>query len=388
MKTENKLAREPLFHVVKRDNLKIKTKIGIYAAAIIGGLFLCGIICTIAGDDGNPFSFFGSLLTGTFGSQRKFWVFLRTAFLLIGVSMALLPAFKMKFWNLGANGQILIGGLATIACMHYMGGKAPDGVIILCMVVSSIVAGAIWAVIPAICKAYFNTNESLFTLMMNYIAQGLVTFFIAKWVTSGSGVLKPIEYGNLPEIGNAHLLTILVCALIFGFVFLYVKFSKHGYETAVVGDSQPTAKYIGINVKKVIIRTLIMSGAICGIIGLLLTGAISHTIGKDTANNMGFTAIMTTWLANCNPLFAVGTCFLVAFITKGMEQVRMDFAFTNDSIANLIIGIVYFFIIACEFFVRYKVIFRKKSDGDKIDKQPTVTETNETASIKTAKEAK
>ena len=388
MKTENKSAREPLFHVVKRDNLNIKTKIGIYAAAIIGGLFLCGIICTIAGEDGNPFSFFGSLFTGTFGSKRKFWVFLRTTFLLIGVSMALLPAFKMKFWNLGANGQILVGGLATIACMHYMGGKAPDGVIILCMVVSSILAGALWAVIPAICKAYFNTNESLFTLMMNYIAQGLVTFFIAKWVSSGSGVLKPIEYGNLPEIGNAHLLTILVCAAIFGFVFLYVKFSKHGYETAVVGDSQPTAKYIGINVKKVIIRTLIMSGAICGIIGLLLTGAISHTIGKDTANNMGFTAIMTTWLANCNPLFVVGTCLLVTFITKGMEQVRMDFAFTNDSIANLIIGIIYFFIIACAFFIKYKVVFRKKATADKTDGNPLSKEETTAADETPAKEAK
>lgn len=388
MKTENKVAREPLFHVVKRDNLSIKAKIGIYAAAIVVGLFLCGIICTAAGEDGNPFSFFGSLFTGAFGSQRKFWVFLRTTFLLIGVSMALLPAFKMKFWNLGANGQILIGGLATIACMHYMGGKAPDGVIILCMVVSSILAGAVWAVIPAICKAYFNTNESLFTLMMNYIAQGLVTFFIAKWVTSGSGVLKPIEYGNLPEIGNPHLLTIIVCAAIFGFVFLYIKFSKHGYETAVVGDSQPTAKYIGINVKKVIIRTLILSGAICGIIGLLLTGAISHTIGKDTANNMGFTAIMTTWLANCNPLFVLGTCFLVAFITKGMEQVRMDFAFTNDSIANLIIGIVYFFIIACAFFIKYKVVFRKKATDDKPSGNALSKKETTAADETTAKEAK
>ena len=374
MKTEHITAHEPLFHVVKRDNLSIRYKICIYAAAIIVGLFLCGIICSVAGEDGDPFSFFGSLFTGAFGSERKFWVFLRTALLLVGVSMALLPSFKMKFWNLGANGQILIGGLATIACMHYMGGKVPDGVIVLCMIASSVLAGAIWAVIPAICKAFFNTNESLFTLIMNYIAQGLVTFFIAKWVTSGSGVLNPIEYGNLPQIYNSHLLTILVCADIFVFVFLYIKFSKHGYETAVVGDSQPTAKYIGINVKKVIIRTLIMSGAICGIIGLLLTGAISHTIGKDTADNMGFTAIMTTWLANCNPLLVLGTCFLVAFITKGMEQVRMDFAFKNDSIANLIIGIVYFFIIACEFFVRYKVVFRKKANKNKIPEQPASAE--------------
>lgn len=370
MKTENKAAREPLFHVVKRDNLKIKTKIGIYAAAIIGGLFLCGIICAIAGD-GNPFSFFGSLIVGAFDSGDNVLYFLRTAFLLIGVSMALLPAFKMKFWNLGANGQILIGGLATIMCMHFMGGKVPDGVIILCMIVSSILAGAIWAVIPAICKAYFNTNESLFTLMMNYIAQGLVAAFVAYCVTdSSSGTIKNLTlpeqvYGNLPELGNEYTLTILVCALIFGLMFIYTRYSKKGYETAVVGDSQPTAKYIGINVKKVIIRTLIISGAICGIVGLLLTGNYPHSINEGTAENMGFTAIMTTWLADCNPLFIIAACCFVAFITNGMEQVCEDFGFLNDSVSNLIIGIIYFFIIACAFFIKYKVLFRKKSNGTK-----------------------
>ena len=273
--------------------------------------------------------------------------------------MAIVPAFKMKFWNLGANGQVLIGGLATISCMYYLGGKMNDGLVILFMVISSIVAGAIWAVIPALCKAFFNTNESLLTLMMNYIAQGLVTFFVAVWVKSGSGNLQPIPYGNIPQIGNPYLLTIIVGALITLFMWIYLKFSKHGYELSVVGDSPNTARYIGINVKKVIIRTLCLSGAICGIVGLMLTGAMSHTIGTNTVQNMGFTAIMTTWLANCNPLMMIFTCALVIFVSSGMQQVRMDFALTNDSTANVVIGLVYFFIIACAFFIQYKVVFRK-----------------------------
>ena len=161
-----------------------------------------------------------------------------------------------------------------------------------------------------------------------------------------------------------YLLIILVGALITAFMTIYLKYSKHGYELAVVGDSQNTARYIGINVKKVIIRTLVLSGAICGLVGLLLTSAMSHTIGVNTVNNMGFTAIMTTWLANCNPLMIIGSCALVAFVTKGMEQVRMDFGMTNDSIANLIIGVVYFFIIACAFFTQYKIIFKKKKSAD------------------------
>lgn len=359
-RVNDKKIKEPLFHVAKRDEITFWKKFAIYAVSIVLSLFLGGVICTIASEgEGDPFSFFLSLFSGIFGSSRKIWYFLQQTALLIGVSMAIVPAFKMKFWNLGANGQVLIGGLATISCMYYLGGKMSDGLVILFMVISSIVAGAIWAVIPALCKAFFNTNESLLTLMMNYIAQGLVTFFVAVWVKSGSGNLQPIPYGNIPQIGNPYLLTIIVGALITLFMWIYLKFSKHGYELSVVGDSPNTARYIGINVKKVIIRTLCLSGGICGIVGLMLTGAMSHTIGTNTVQNMGFTAIMTTWLANCNPLMMIFTCALVMFVSSGMQQVRMDFALTNDSTANVVIGLVYFFIIACAFFIQYKVVFKK-----------------------------
>ncbi len=355
-----KSAREPLFHVVKRDGLKTKFVVMIYAIAIVASLLLGGIITSLA-SKGDPFSFFLSLVDGCFGTERKIWVFLQQMALLISVSMALVPAFKMKFWNLGGNGQILIGGLAAIACMFYMGGKVEDGVIILVAVIASALAGAIWAVIPALCKAFFNTNESLLTLMLNYIASGLVTFFLAVWVKSGSGVLEPIKYGNLPNLFNPYLLIVLFGVIITVIMFVYLRFSKQGYELSVVGDSPNTARYIGINVKMVVIRTMILSGAICGLVGLLLTSGMSHTIGVKTAQNMGFTAIMTTWLGNCNPLMILATCGLVTFVTKGMEQVRMDFGLTNDSIANLIIGLVYFFIIACAFFIQYKVVFNVKS---------------------------
>ena len=195
--------REPLFHIAKRDNLKTRYVILIYAIAIRGSLFLGGIICSLV-SRGDPFSFFGSLIEGCFGTERKIWLFLQELALILTVSMALVPAFKMKFWNLGANGQILMGGLASVACMYYMGGKVDDTIIIICSIVASILVGAIWAVIPAICKAIWNTNESLLTLMLNYIASGLVTYFIALWVKSGSGVLQPIKYGNLPEIINPY----------------------------------------------------------------------------------------------------------------------------------------------------------------------------------------
>ena len=321
-------------------------------------LILSAIICSLFSSK-TPIDFFTSLFDGALGSERRTWLLMQDTALLLGVAVALVPAFKMKFWNLGGNGQILVGCLAAIACMFYLGGKIPDPLLILIMTVASILAGAIWGVLPAIFKAFFDTNESLFTLMLNYIAAGLVSMFITIWVKSGSGKLQPISWGNFPDLGNKYLLTIVVFFVLAALMYVYLKYTKHGYEISVVGDSPNTAKYIGIDVKRVIIRTMILSGALAGIVGLFLAGGINHTISTASANNMGFTAILATWLAAFNPLVMMGTCFFIIFISKGMVEVRGDFKFTNDSVANIVIGLVYFCVIACSFFITYRVVFRK-----------------------------
>lgn len=359
-----KTSGEPLFHVSKRQEItKLKATLYTLAAValslILGALF-CGLV-----SGNNPVFFFTYLIEGVFKTPRRFWTALRDMALLLGVAMALLPAFKMKFWNLGGNGQILMGALATIICMRFLGGKIPDGWVNLLMIITSIAAGIIWALIPAIFKAFFKTNESLFTLMMNYIAVGLVSYFITKYSNSGSNTILPIEQGNLPVIGNEYLLTIIVVALITAFMIIYFKFSKHGYEVSVVGESENTARYIGINVKKVVLRTMALSGAVCGIIGMLIIGSIDKTITTSSANNMGFTAIMVAWLANLNPITMIIAALFITFVDKGMSTVRMKFGLTNIATTNIVLGFIYFFVIACQFFITYKVIFTKKGKKDK-----------------------
>lgn len=358
---QDQIKKEPLLRLVKRDALSPGKIVLIYAIAIVASLLLSAIICSLFSSK-SPLAFFASLFNGALGSSRRIWLLLQDTALLLGVAVALVPAFKMKFWNLGGNGQILVGCLAAISCMFYLGGKLPDAVLILIMAVASVTAGAVWGLLPAIFKAYFGTNESLFTLMLNYIAAGLVSMFITIWVKSGSGVLEPLKSGNFPDLfGNKYLLTVLVFFILAALMYVYLNYTKHGYEIAVVGDSPNTAKYIGIDVGRVIIRTMILSGALAGVVGLFLAGGIHHTISTASANNMGFTAIMATWLAAFNPLVMMGTCFFIIFISKGMVEVRGDFGFTNDSIANIVIGLVYFCVIACSFFITYRVVFRKAS---------------------------
>lgn len=357
-----KSVREPLFHVVKRDALPAWKALLIRLGAILIGMAVCSILFAVTMKV-NPFGFFASLFNGCFGTERRIWILLQNTALLLLVSLALVPAFRMKFWNLGGNGQILMGCLATTACMHYLGGKWPDAVVMILMIVSGILAGMVWALLPAVFKAFFKTNESLFTLMMNYIAAGLVSWCLTIWVKSGSGTLPPIEDANLPQIGNPYLLTIFVAVLLTALMYVYLRFSKQGYEISVVGESENTARYVGINVRKVVLRTLAISGAICGLTGLLLSGAINHTVTSSMDNNMGFTAIMAAWLGKFNPLIIVATSFFIIFLNRGVAQVNTDFGLTNSALSEVVIGLVYFFVIGCEFFIQYKIRLRSEKDG-------------------------
>lgn len=364
-----KTVREPLFQVSKRGTIPLWQAIVIRAGAIVGSLLLIGCIFgAVVGV--NPFAVLREMFNGTFGNKNRIWNLLRETGLLLLVGLALVPAFKMKFWNLGGNGQILVGALATAMVMRSQLAVDNPGLANIVMVLAAVLAGAIWAVIPAIFKALFKTNESLFTLMMNYIAAGLVSFFVYKWVWPETS-LGNIPTGHLPTIIEGSktvtksFLTIL-CAVVFTVaMYFYIKNSKHGYEVSVVGESEKTAKYAGMNVKKVLIRTLVLSGAICGVVGLLLVGSVNFTLTSTIEANMGFTAIMATWLGKFNPFIMMATSLLIIFMSRGMSFASTYFDLSNDSIANVLVAFMYFIIIACEFFILYKVKINKRKKVEK-----------------------
>lgn len=368
MKNKSK-AREPLFHIVKRDSLPWYTSWLIRLAAVALALIVCAVLTMFLTHE-NPISVYSTMIKGAFGSSRRIWNLLQGIAILLCVSLAVTPAFKMRFWNIGAEGQVLIGGLATAACMILLGDKVPNALLIIIMIAASMIAGAIWAVIPAVFKARFDTNETLFTLMMNYVGIQLVSYFVTVWeVPKGSGKIGIINQsthaGWLPTIGEYdYLLNIIVVALLTVFMYVYLKYSKHGYELSVVGESENTARYIGINVKKVIIRTMLLSGAICGIAGLLLVGGTNHTITTTTADNRGFTAIMVSWLAKFNPLYMILTSFLIVFLQKGANEISTVFRL-NQSFSDIITGIILFFIIGSEFFINYQLKFHHSHKEEK-----------------------
>lgn len=358
--------REPLIHIVKRNRIPFAKAWMIRIGAITLALVVCGIVSFFVTRE-NPLRIYSVMIEGTFGTERRLWGTMQNLAMLLCVSIGVTPAFRMRFWNIGGEGQVLIGGLACAACMIYFGNAMPNWLLLIVMVIASIVAGAVWAFLPAIFRANWNTNETLFTLMMNYIAIQLVSFFTYKWsVPKGSGQVGVINRtshaGWLPVIaGKSHLLNILIVLLITIVMYVYLWYSKHGYEISVVGESENTARYIGLSVKKVILRTMLISGAICGIAGFLLVAGTDHTISRETAAGRGFTAIMVSWLAKFNPITMILTSFLIAFLEKGATEISTTFGL-NESFSDIITGIIIFFIIGSEFFIQYSIRFREKED--------------------------
>ena len=354
--------KQSLFHISKRDALPWYQRVLIRGGAILLALIVCALVTMLLTGE-NPISIYGTIFYGAFGTARKSWVTFQNLAVLLGISLAVTPAFKMRFWNIGAEGQVLIGCLATAACMIVLGDKLPSGVLILVMLAAALAAGALWGFLPSFFKAKWNTNETLFTLMMNYIATQLAAFFIIIWeVPKGAGKIGIInqnsEAGWLPVIGGKqYLLTILVVAVMTILMYIYLTYSKHGYEIAVVGESQRTASYAGIKVERVIIRTMVLSGAVCGLMGLLLTAGTDHTLTTTIVGGRGFTAVMVSWLAKFNPIVMVFTSLLLVVLSRGASEISSVFSL-NHSFADILTGIILFFIIGSEFFLTYKVSLR------------------------------
>ncbi len=350
-------------HIVKRDELPWWKSWLIRVVSVILALIVCGFV-TVSLTDLNPIEMYITMVEGAIGTSRLTWNLFQNTAILLCVALAVTPAFKMKFWNIGAEGQILIGGFATAACMIFLEGKISEPLLIPLMLVLSIIAGAIWGLVPAYFKTRFNSNETLFTLMMNYVAIQIVAYYTLEWsMPKGSGTPRTLDYGQLPVLfGQKYLVNILVVALLTVLVYIYLKYSKQGYEISVVGESEKTARYIGINVKKVVLRTMAISGALCGVAGFLLVAGTDHSLKSDTSGGRGFTAIMVSWLAKFNPIFMILTSLLIVFLQKGASKISEVYRL-NSSFADIITGIIIFFIIGSEFFINYKIKLNKKEEN-------------------------
>ncbi len=356
--------QEPLVRIAKRDDIAGGKAWAIRVAAILLAICVGGLIVLAMGH--NPVSVYADMFKGALGSRTGLRETVKITVPLLGCALAIAPAFKMKFWNIGAEGQLLAGAIAASYFALFWADKLPGPLLLVVMFLAAAVAGAFWGLIPAVFKARWGTNETLFTLMLNYIALGIEQYFQnGPWKdTKGTGFPIIAQFSQkawLPKVLGVHAGWIVVLVFVV-LMFLYLKYAKQGYEIAVVGESQPTARYAGMNVGKIIVRTMCLSGAIAGVMGFLVVSGADHTLNANTAGGVGFTAITVAWLAKLNPIIMVFIAFFLAILTKGAGTLNTNYHIPA-SVADVLTGIILFAMLGCEFFINYRLIFRGKGEA-------------------------
>ena len=364
--------REPLVRVVKRDRIHPLLKVAFYLLAILFALTVGGVLLFAIGV--NPLVLYKDMFTiGMLGSRFAYKSVegLLTIFVpLLITSLALSLSFKMRFWNIGGEGQFIIGALAAATVALKFGNSMPSFPLLVLMFVASMLCAGLYGGIVALLNVRFRTNETLLTLMLNYIALYLLRFFgetQAPWnfYLSDESV-RPV-FQKFPEaafmptisIGKFSLnISFIFAILICVGVYFYLKKTKQGYEISVVGDSANTARYAGMNVPKIIVRTMFLSAALIGLAGgFYVSGA--KVLSTSVTNNVGWTGIIVAWLAKLNTFAIFGVALLISIMQYGAQAASTQFPIIDSNFADLLQGIILFFVLAADFFIRFKLVFRK-----------------------------
>lgn len=350
--------KSPLIRLAKRTSIPKTSAWLIRLGSIILALLLGCIAIALTGN--NPIKAYGTMISGALGSKVYIQQTVKKAVPLLGCALAIAPCFKMRFWNIGAEGQITAGALAATFIVRCFTGKLPSLPLLLLMALSAMLLGGIWGLIPGFFKAKWNTNETLFTLMMNYIIIGVVAWLQAgPWEAQQGRIAQFDASAQLPKVLGVHCgwIIVLVLAIL---IHIYMRHTKQGYEIAVIGDSMRTAQYAGMNVGRIMMRTMFLSGAISGLVGFIVAAGANHTLAKEIAGGVGFTSITVAWLSQLNAFAMIAISMMLGILTKGADTLQTAMNIPA-AISDIIIGLLLFCMLGCEFFINYRLILRRKS---------------------------
>lgn len=378
---------EPLIRIVKRNGLKKRYIALLYAVSVIIALGIGALLLVFL--EANPGEYYTKMFTlGTIGNKfayLQFENYIKEFIPLLITSLALSLAFKMKFWNIGGEGQFLLGALAGASVAFLMPASTNQFVTIILMTLAGAVVGGLIGLLTSVLNVKFGTDETLFTLMLNYIALYIITFFgetKAGWNIFLKTDSERPQFAKIPEngrmfkisLGNFSLdISFIFAVLLVVFIFIYLTRTKHGYEISVVGDSVNTARYSGMKVNKIICRTMILSAALIGAAGALRVSSV-ESLSTSITNDVGWTGIIVAWLAKLNPIGIVIVTALITVLQCGCVTASVSANNVDSHFADLLQGIILFIILAADFFIRFKIVIRKsnKSKKDNTNKEETV----------------
>ncbi len=360
--------------IVKRSNCPLLTRCYLYVGAVVIALLLGAALLGILGV--NPIAYYTRMFTmGTIGNKiaYKVWInYFKELVPLVLTSVALSLAFKMRFWNIGGEGQFIFGAIASAFVAFKAGPVLPAGVTLLLMCLAAMAAAGLLGLFVAVLKVRFGTNETLMTLMLNYVAL-YVLIFLSEEKSEWNLFLDPeslrpvfasfasivsfptIPFGGKFELNICVLLTVLIGIL----VYIYLKYTKHGYEISVVGDSAGTARYAGMKVNSIVLRTVFLSAALIGLAAAFKVGT-AGILSTAITDDVGWTGIIVAWLSQLNTGMIFLVSALISMLHHGSTVAAATFAQVDSSFANMLQGVILFLVLAADFFTRFRVVITKK----------------------------
>lgn len=359
MKTGGKMLR-----IAQRKSLTQGQKILVHALAVLAAILCSMLVLVFMGL--NPLKVYENIFAGSFGTFYRFKQVVYKAIPLTILSLGTCIAFKMKFWNIGAEGQFYMGAFAATWCFMLFPNLS-GAVLLPLMAIFAFVFGAAFSLLPAFLKIKWGTSETLVTLMLNYVAQKWVSYLKYSYLPwrdpNGGGSPKIANFTEnaiLPNVLGLHAGWIIALVLVVAMYFILKK-TKFGYEVSVIGESFDTARYAGINVSRTIIIAVALSGGLCALSGMIQASAIEHSLTDNMSNGMGFTAVITSWLSQLDPLVSLLVSFVFSVLLQGGSYLQTSIGLPA-SMGQIIQTMIIFFVLGSEFFVRYRFVVERKND--------------------------
>jgi len=333
------------------------------AGAIFGALAAAAVLLAFLGY--NPFAVYLNIIRGSLLSAFRFRETVNKAIPLVVLSLGVSVAFRMKFWNVGAEGQFYLGAFGA-ALTAFTFPYLPAVILLPAMALTGVLFGGLWALIPALCKSYFGASETLVTLMLNYIALKWISFLqYGPWKDPAAfGFPKIASFSGsavLPNFLGIHL-GWLIALVLTALIYVMTKKTKLGYEIDVLGESEATARYGGMSVTRIMFVAVFISGGLAGMAGMMQASAIERSLSDQLSGGLGFTAVITTWLARLSPPLIVLVSFLFSMLIQSGNflQISMNIPAAAVSVLQ---GIIIFFVLGGEFFIRYRFVLTARTNS-------------------------
>lgn len=344
----------------KRLDTSARRSLGTRVVAL-GLAFVAGALL-LAAVGANPFATYGAMLVGALGTPYALSETLVKAIPLMLTGLAVSLAFRMRFWNIGAEGQLAMGAFAATGIALWGPPAAPwlpEGLWLPLMIAGGFVAGALWGLVPAALKAGLGVNEIITTLMLNYIAIAWIEYlFYGPWKDPAGfgfpGTAQFPRFAWLPRLfGRVHwgLVFALGAAAL---IWFGLTRTRWGYEVRLLGSNAAAARYAGVSVRRNILLVMALSAGLAGLAGMAEVAGISHRLQQGLTLGYGFTAIIVAWLARLNPWGVLLVAFGLAALLVGGDQIQMTMGLPA-SVAQVLQGIIFFFVLGGDIFTQYRL---------------------------------